>query len=186
MKRYSNNTITVEIMWRLFITNNNVDTIINKFSLKHPFIRQCIDVFIKSELKFIRNRHRIVIEDCASLLGVMDEYGVLKENEVFVQIERAANTNDHNQIRSRCKLISGDVIITKCPALAPGDLRKFTANGTDEVYQKLKHLKNVVVFSQMGMVSPTMQMAGSDLDGDVYWITWDKRLLSCFDYHGIK
>eukprot|EP01084_Bolivina_argentea_P150423 262692_1 len=146
----------------------------HNFPMYHPFIRQATEVFVKSELKSIQDRHRILIEQGASLLGVMDEYNILEPNEVFIQIQTPSIKSN------KCIMVSGDVIITKCPTLAPGDLRKFEANCKIEVYEKLKHLKNVIVFSQKGILSPTMTMAGSDLDGDVYWITWDKQLLSCF------
>jgi len=41
-------------------------------------------------------------------------------------------------------------------------------------------LKNVIVFSQKGDIPPPMTMSGSDLDGDIYWITWNNQLISIF------
>eukprot|EP01083_Nonionella_stella_P145460 455889_1 len=147
----------------------------HRIPMQHPFVSSAIEVFVRSELRDIQNRHRILIGDGASILGIMDEYAVLKPNEVFIQVQSPLIN------KGQVRIITGDVIITKCPALAPGDLRHFKAVSTNEIDTKLQHLKNVVVFSQQGTLSPTMQMAGSDLDGDVYWVTWSKELLSCFD-----
>eukprot|EP01084_Bolivina_argentea_P046259 85192_1 len=180
--RIDRNIAINELKLRSFHGNNVLNPmytlieLLNKTTipLQHPFISSAIEIFIRSELKQIQNRHRILIENGTSILGVMDEYNVLKPNQVFIQIQTPLIN------KNAVKLITGNVIITKCPALAPGDLRKFEAVASMDVYTKLKHLKNVIVFSQQGIISPTMQMSGSDLDGDIYWVTWDKLLLSCF------
>lgn len=32
----------------------------------------------------MKNHNRILLEDSCSLLGIIDPYGILKENEIFV------------------------------------------------------------------------------------------------------
>ncbi|ETO10439.1 hypothetical protein RFI_26940 [Reticulomyxa filosa] len=95
------------------------------FGLDNPFL--CLQY----EVNEIRDKQRIFIEDGASLLGVMDEYGILEE-EKFLSKFRAVNKS------------------------------------------ALHHLKNVIM------------MSGSDLDGDVYWVTWDPRLLRIFPSENYK
>ncbi|ETO06173.1 RNA-directed RNA polymerase Rdp1 [Reticulomyxa filosa] len=140
-------------------------------------------LIIQSEVNDIRDHQRIFIRDGATLLGVMDEYGVLENDQIFVKIE-TPNTKTGGQV------ITGDVLVTKCPCLAPGDLRRFKAVN----HFQLQHLCNVVVFSQKGAIPPPMvyfwwtnifnffyvfekTMSGSDLDGDVYQVIYEKRLL---------
>ncbi|ETO24494.1 RNA-dependent RNA polymerase 1 [Reticulomyxa filosa] len=107
------------------------------FELDIPFL------LIQYEIKEIRDKQRLTIEDGASLIGVMDEYGILKNDEVFIQVEG---------LHSKAKVITGDVIVTKPPALAPGDLRRFHAVD----HSQLHHLVNVIVFSQKGPLPPPM------------------------------
>jgi len=42
----------------------------------------------------------------------------------------------------------------------------------------LSHLYNVVVFSSKGERPCCNMMAGGDLDGDVYFVSWDSELIS--------
>lgn len=43
---------------------------------------------------------------------------------------------------------SGDVVVSKMPALHPGDARKFTAVNRPDVHEALKHLVDCIVFPQ--------------------------------------
>ena len=43
---------------------------------------------------------------------------------------------------------------------------------------QLRYLFNVVVFSSKGARPSCNMMSGGDLDGDTYFVTWDKELLS--------
>lgn len=76
------------------------------------------------------------------------------------------------------QLITGDVLITKNPCGHKGDIRQAKAIGTDHpAYDKLKHLVNVIVFPLKGDRPLQNCMSGGDLDGDVYMIIWDKKLV---------
>lgn len=104
-------------------------------------------------------------------MGVIDEYKLLKENEVFLFISADGNRT--------FKDISGEAIVVKNPCLHPGDIRKVTAvslaeiqsripnNGynpvthtlfpfTNVVYSfywlrfKFNRLRNVLIFPQVG------------------------------------
>jgi hypothetical protein len=51
----------------------------------------------------------------------------------------------------------------------------------DPRYERLKHLINVVVFSSAGERPTPHKMSGGDLDGDVYSVIWEPRLVNALD-----
>ena len=64
-------------------------------------------------------------------------------------------------------------MITRNPCTHPGDIRVLT--GVDR--PEFAHLTNCVVFSSKGPRPMCNMMAGWDLDGDVYFVCWEKALL---------
>ena len=73
----------------------------------------------------------------------------------------------------------------KNPCLHPGDILQLSAIDTPG----LRHLVNVVVFPQKGRRPHPNETAGSDLDGDMFSIIWDKNLFPAesfppMDYEG--
>ncbi|KAL1418122.1 hypothetical protein MTO96_026140 [Rhipicephalus appendiculatus] len=69
-------------------------------------------------------------------------------------------------------VITGTVLVTKCPCLHPGDVRKFTAVDVPELH----HVVDCIVFPAQGPRPHPDEMAGSDLDGDEYVVIWEKCL----------
>ena len=76
---------------------------------------------------------------------------------------------------SQIGLISsiGTVLVTKNPCLHPGDFRKLEAVRVDALEQ---HNRDCIVFSTQGNRPNFDEMAGSDLDGDQYWVYWGHEL----------
>lgn len=72
------------------------------------------------------------------------------------------------------EVLLGDLCVTRCPCLHPGDIRLLKGVNKPE----LAHLYNVVVFSSKGERPACNMMAGGDLDGDVYFVAWDKQMMS--------
>lgn len=95
----------------------------------------------------------------------MDETGFLEEGEIycFVQTESGGN------------LVTGSVVITRSPALHPGDVQCVTAVDVP-VDSPLRALHNVVAFSSKGKRDLPSQLSGGDLDGDLYNIIYDNTL----------
>jgi hypothetical protein len=124
-------------------------------------------------------RHmRVNVAKGACLMGVIDEYNELKEDEVVITIKKPWS-NDH-------VIITGDVVLIRHPSRHPGDIRKAKAVQSD----KHSHLCNVVVFPTTGKIPLASQCSGGDYDGDEWHVIWDKDLvppktLPPFDYDTI-
>ena len=145
--------------------------------IHEPFFRYII---INASLQAMRSllrktRIRVPNNKGRNMFGIVDEYKVLKENEVFIQYTdigevdyQKEETGGKTVILNNCK-----VVITKNPCHHPGDVRTFTARD----YPELQHLKDVVVFPQQGQRCAPHDISGSDLDGDEYVVIWHENLV---------
>lgn len=118
-----------------------------------------------------------------TLFGVMDETKLLKEGEVFV-------TFDAKEGRFPPPPKDCQVIVTRSPALHPGDIQ-YVRNIVPPPGHPLTELSNVVVFSQQGTRDLPSQLSGGDLDGDIFNVIWDpgakpQRYFSPADYPPTK
>ena len=55
--------------------------------LKEPLFDQILGNMILGQALRLKNKARVKLRDACVLIGVVDEEGVLEENEIFVQIE---------------------------------------------------------------------------------------------------
>jgi RNA-dependent RNA polymerase len=95
----------------------------------------------------------------------------LPEGCVFLQVRKSL-LGDHASIKSNFKPIVGPVMVTKHPVMHPGDVRMLLAVDIPE----LRRHNNVILFSRKGSRPEADKMAGSDLDGDEFAVTWDPQL----------
>ncbi|KAG2348348.1 RdRP-domain-containing protein [Suillus weaverae] len=123
---------------------------------------QCVETYILRELKY---RAHILVPGSYTLLGVSDEWGCLREGEIYATV--------FNERTGTVQSITGKVAITRSPQIHPGDLQVVTAVQRPE----LKHLKNVVVFSCEGKRALASCLGGGDLDGDIFNLILDPGLL---------
>jgi RNA-dependent RNA polymerase len=98
------------------------------------------------------------------MFGIVDEYKVLQEGQVFVQITHESGEKI---------VLEGPIAITKNPCRHPGDLRVLQAVNN----KSLHHLYDVLVFPQQGGRPHASEISGSDLDGDEYTVIWDPQLI---------
>ena len=144
----------------------------NGFSVcTEPFLQSMMLSWRKSCLKALEDKSRIRCFSSACLMGVLDESGFLKYGQVFVQIRR----NDDEE--TPVERVSGSVAVAKNPCLHPGDIRVLEAVSDIPEGHRLEQLVNCVVFPNNGQRPHTDECSGSDLDGDLYFVTWDQRLV---------
>ncbi|TGO38954.1 hypothetical protein BHYA_0063g00010 [Botrytis hyacinthi] len=141
------------------------------------FLRDVLEMTVLIELRTLKHKARIPVEKGYHLHGIMDETGILEEGEIYCcWLEDGKRTT----------LVGSNVVITRAPALHPGDVQ--WANAVDvPANSPLKRLYNCVCFSQKGPRDLPSQLSGGDLDGDLYYVMFDpdmklKRTVTPADY----
>ena len=140
--------------------------IIRNFNVvEEQFFIKLLVTCIYNVIRELLDRTRVYVssDKARNMFGIVDEYAVLEEGEVFIQytrlpehtLERTERTADERII------LEGDVVVTKNPCHHPGDLRVFKAVNRKE----LRHLVDCIVFPQKGRRPHPNEISGSDLDG---------------------
>lgn len=130
-----------------------------------PFFRRLLSLALPHALKLIKYRARIAVDDSWTLIGIMDEFNLLKEGELFVCLKY-----DDLSVR----YLSGPTLLTRMPALHCGDVQ--TAIGQVEPGSPLASLYNCIVFSACGSRPIPNMLSGGDLDGDLYQVSQNTLL----------
>ncbi|KAE8654455.1 RNA-dependent RNA polymerase 1 [Hibiscus syriacus] len=147
-----------------------------------PFLSMMLRTIRASKLLDLRTRTRILIEKGGILMGCLDETGTLEYGQVFVQYSDSKSrqsssetllTFNDRQSNRNCHIVEGKVSIAKNPCLHPGDLRVLQV--VDVVV--LHHMVDCIVFPQKGPRPHPNECSGSDLDGDLYFVSWDEDLI---------
>ncbi|CAF5079972.1 unnamed protein product [Rotaria sp. Silwood1] len=117
--------------------------------------------------------------DGRNLFGVADETDELQYGQCFIQYSTLTPTKkgqgrfqvvtDFDKVQIR----SCTVIVTKNPCLWPGAFRRLTAVRNEKLEACMR---DVIVFPTKGERPHSNEIAGSDLDGDQYWVYWDDSL----------
>jgi hypothetical protein len=152
---------------------------------KDDFLSSVVDMAVVTELRDIKYRGRIPVKDGMTLYGIMDETGHLQEGQVFVITEQHAQSSYQGLagpiIGGKQVLVQNNIVITRSPAMHPGDVQLVNAVDVPED-SPLQQLRNVVVFSQHGTRDLASQLSGGDLDGDIYNVIYDKSLRPAFTH----
>jgi hypothetical protein len=145
-------------------------SLLKEMGLHHTqdkFLKQAVELAILVRLRDLKYRSRIRVPKAVTLYGIMDETGILKEGQVFVPVL----VDNHREI-----LVRDKVVITRSPALHPGDVQLVNAVDVPED-SPLRRLHTCVVFSQHGPRDLPSQLSGGDLDGDIFNIIYDDRFV---------
>ncbi|KAF1988383.1 RdRP-domain-containing protein [Aulographum hederae CBS 113979] len=136
------------------------------------FLTTCTELALLTDLNDMKYRGRIPLENAVTLYGIMDETGIIPEGYIYVNVERL----DGRGNPYRETLSDGQVVITRAPAMFPGDVRIVRTMDVPAGHP-LDSLYNVVVFSQHGARDLPSMLSGGDLDGDIFTVIYDKGLL---------
>jgi len=133
------------------------------------FLYKAVEITLLTRIRDIKYRGRLPVEKGYTLYGIMDETGELKEGEIYVCTEAPPEGG-------RRVLLNQRVVITRSPALHPGDMQIVSAVDVSRG-SPLEKLFNIVVFSQHGRRDLPSQLSGGDLDGDLYNVIFDPNLV---------
>lgn len=144
-----------------------------------PHLRGMLTSIRAAQLWGLREKSRIFVSSGRWLMGVLDESGVLEQGQCFVQVSTPSLENCFSKHGSRfsetknLQVVKGYVVIAKNPCLHPGDVRVLEAVDAPDLH----HLYDCLVFPQKGDRPHTNEASGSDLDGDLYFVTWEENLI---------
>ncbi|KAF2724692.1 RdRP-domain-containing protein [Polychaeton citri CBS 116435] len=151
---------------------------------KDPFMISCLRLWQAWNIKYLKEKARIFVDNGAFVLGCVDETGSLQGHynervriadtshtedglpEVFIQVSDTLKDGKYRVIQGIC-------LVARNPSLHPGDIRVVKA--VDK--PGLRYLKNCIVFPQTGDRDLPNMCSGGDLDGDDFLVMWDNDLM---------
>jgi hypothetical protein len=152
------------------------------------FLTDVVEIAAMSSLRDLKYRARIPIDKGCLLYGIMDETNTLREGEVYIATQLP---DEYGEWRHRI-ITHERLVVTRAPALVcssdcfpslcidflqhPGDVQTVRAVNVEQG-NPLEALRNCIVFSQRGDRDLPSQLSGGDLDGDLFHIIWDERLI---------
>ena len=176
----ANKDVYNEVLSKCFYFKSVVDYYLFKRHQRYlpnePFIQKILLNCLSIKIRDLKSKGKIIDKQSASLMGVIDETKTLKHNEVFIRIIKPYSRKEEQDFT-----LEGEVYVTKNPCLHPGDIKILKAVNNEKVYKNLSHMVNVIVFSCLEDENDTRpiqnQISGGDLDGDIYYVSWNKDII---------
>ena len=132
--------------------------------------------YVLSELKNLQQHLKgkveklsILIPESRNLFGICDPISKLEYGECFLRLT----------LSGKPMSIRGNIVVCKNPCYLTGDVRvlKAVTEADKPGLKKIHHLLDCIVFPCKGKRPHSAEIAGSDLDGDKYFVCWDKVLI---------
>lgn len=183
----SSDEVAVSLLLRYIDENQmtiNLATMIRNgfMAQRDPFVLSLLHLWRSWSIKLLKEKAKIIVEDGAFVLGCVDETGTLRGYtkskaahgqqltqeelpQIFIQIPDRDDPNRYNVVEGIC-------LVGRNPSLHPGDLRVVEAVNVPALH----HLRDVVVFPIHGDRDIPSMCSGGDLDGDDFFVIWDKNL----------
>ncbi|XP_078164221.1 putative RNA-dependent RNA polymerase 3 [Carex rostrata] len=133
--------------------------------LDEPFLQYRLGLMMGEERKGLQ-AGKIPISDSYYLMGTTDPTGKLCANQVCIILDKGQ--------------LSGDVLVYKHPGLHPGDIHLLQATFVAGLESVVGDSKFAIFFPAVGPRSLADEMANSDFDGDIYWVSRHPELLKHF------
>ncbi|XP_057952137.1 RNA-dependent RNA polymerase 2 [Malania oleifera] len=149
--------------------------------IAEPYLSMMLQAHRESQFYDLRSRCRIFVPNGRVLIGCLDETGILNYGQVYVRVTMTKaelqfeDKSFFRMVDETTTVVIGKVVVTKNPCLHPGDIRVLEA--VYEVALEEKGLVDCVVFPQKGERPHPNECSGGDLDGDLFFISWDKGLI---------
>jgi len=128
-------------------------------------LRERLTSIQKGRVQMLMDKTRFPAPDSRSVYGIPDTSGKLQYGQCFLKI------SFHTSNIISTLVVTGRVAITKNPCLHPGDVRVLEAVDIPELH----HKSDCIVFPVKGNRPHTDEICGSDLDGDMFFVTWNKK-----------
>ncbi|KAJ1283464.1 hypothetical protein BS78_03G130300 [Paspalum vaginatum] len=145
-----------------------------------PHLKAMLLAIRSSQLLGLLEKTRIFVPKGRWLMGCLDELGILEQGQCFVRVSSPLLNNclvkhgpSFSSANKNAETIVGTVVMAKNPCLHPGDVRILEAVDVPDLY----HLVDCLVFPKKGERPHANEASGSDLDGDLYFVTWDEKLI---------
>ncbi|XP_052182368.1 RNA-dependent RNA polymerase 2 [Diospyros lotus] len=146
-----------------------------------PYLSMMLRAHHDNILSDIRSRCRIYVPKGRVLIGCLDETGILNYGQVYARITmtkaemQSGDQSFFQKVDETTSVVVGKVVVTKNPCLHPGDIRVLEA--VYEVTLDEKGFVDCLVFPQKGQRPHPNECSGGDLDGDLFFISWDENLI---------
>ncbi|KAL3189733.1 hypothetical protein MRX96_021198 [Rhipicephalus microplus] len=168
----------------------------------NPFFRSLLLAVYRNAVAGLRYKTCIAlpVDRARNMLGVVDTTNKLRYGEAFVQSTEMRSPHVQHKGPPKKTVITSTVLVTKCPFLHPGDVRKIPAVDVPELHHVIECIVvpahgprphpdkwpvslrfmtanfNLAIsrFHSIILIKP--EETGSDLDGDEYVVIWEKRL----------
>ncbi|RWW78851.1 hypothetical protein BHE74_00012897 [Ensete ventricosum] len=150
--------------------------------LDEPYLQCRLSILMREERKSLKTG-KLPVMDCYYLMGTVDPTGLLNPNEVCVILYVLPSEVfsglfnyfngylSHYFSRFENGQVSGDVLVYKHPGLHFGDVHVLTATYNKDLEKFVGYSKYAIFFPTKGPRSLADEMANSDFDGDMYWIS---------------
>lgn len=146
-----------------------------------PYLSMMLLSHYESLLSDLKSRCRIFVPKGRILVGCLDETGILNYGQVYVCVKmkkaelECAEQSFFHMVDEKKAIVIGKVVVTKNPCLHPGDIRVLEAVYDAQLEEK--GLVDCLVFPQKGERPHPNECSGGDLDGDQFFISWDRDLI---------
>ncbi|KAI3943121.1 hypothetical protein MKW92_035353 [Papaver armeniacum] len=139
--------------------------ILSGIPIDEPYLQDHLRVLMNEEKKSLMGG-KLPVSECYYLMGTVDPTGILNRDEVCVILEDGQ--------------LSGNVLVYKNPGLHFGDVHVMKATYVEELVNFVGNAKYAIFFPTKGPRSVADEIANSDFDGDMYWVSRNPQLLESF------
>ncbi|KAK1311092.1 RNA-dependent RNA polymerase 2 [Acorus calamus] len=146
-----------------------------------PYLSVMLRAYREYGLSDLRSKCRIFVPQGRVLIGCLDESGTLDYGQVYIRVTMTkAELQDRGsslQLNPDGKtvIVLGKVVVTKNPCLHPGDIRVLDAICDPGLVDA--GLVDCIVFPNKGERPHPNECSGGDLDGDLYFASWNEDLI---------